>query len=124
MTITSKCILSTCACLFGFLKSCICNLSYQDPLDPDPGKMCPGPIGNVTQYQINFLTGSSNITDSVTTMCRAGRCSYTFVPPSNPPSSYNSVSVAAENVVGVGAARTCTPQPIGELNDIMLHFQK
>ena len=47
--------------------------------------------------------------------CAAGRCSHTFQPPSNPPSSYDSVSVAAENVVGVGAARTCTTQPISEL---------
>ena len=46
--------------------------------------------------------------------CTAGRCSHTFEPPSNPPSSYDSVSVAAENVVGVGAARTCTTQPISE----------
>ena len=37
------------------------------------------------------------------------------VPPSIPPSSYDSVSVAAENLVGVGAARTCTTQPISEL---------
>ena len=49
-------------------------------------------------------------------LCRAGTCSHTFVLPSNPPSSYDSVSVAAENVVGVGAARTCTAQPIGEFN--------
>ena len=47
--------------------------------------------------------------------CTAGRCSYTFKPPSNPPSSYDSVSVAAKNVVGVGDARTCTAQPISEL---------
>ena len=45
----------------------------------------------------------------------ARRCSHTFEQPSNPPSSYSSVSVAAENVVGVGAARTCTAQPISEL---------
>ena len=31
------------------------------------------------------------------------------------PSSYDSVSVAAENVVGMGAARTCTTQPISKL---------
>ena len=47
--------------------------------------------------------------------CTAERCSYTFEPPSNPPSTYDSLSVAAENVVGVGAARTCTAQPISEL---------
>lgn len=32
-------------------------------------------------------------------------------------SVYESVSVAAENVVGVGAARTCTAQPISEFVD-------
>ena len=47
--------------------------------------------------------------------CTAGRCSHTFEPPSNPPSSYDSVSVAAENVVGVGAARMCSTQIIREL---------
>ena len=31
------------------------------------------------------------------------------------PSSYGNVSVAAENVAGVGAAGTCTAQPISEL---------
>ena len=32
-------------------------------------------------------------------------------------SVYESVSVAAENVVGVGAARTCAAQPISEFID-------
>ena len=55
------------------------------------------------------------ITENVTiTECTAGRCSHTFEPSSNPLSSYDSVSVAAENVVGVGAARTCATQPISE----------
>ena len=49
------------------------------------------------------------------TRCTAGRCSYTFESPPNSSSSYDNVSVAAENVVGVGAARTCTAQPISEL---------
>ena len=53
--------------------------------------------------------------DVNTARCTAGRCSHTFEPPSNPPSSYDSVSVAAENVVGVGATRTCTAQTISEL---------
>ena len=44
----------------------------------------------------------------------AGKSSHTFEPPSNPPSSYDSVSVAAVNVVGVGAARTCTTQDISK----------
>ena len=47
--------------------------------------------------------------------CTAGRCSHTFEPPSSPPSSYDSVLVVAENVVGVGVARTCAAQFISEL---------
>ena len=83
----------------------------QDPVDT-----CPDVTGKITQYQISFQTGSVVATKSVNiARCTAGRCSHTFEPPSNPPSSYDSVSVAAENVVGVGAARTCTTQTISEL---------
>ena len=69
-----------------------------------------------SQYRITFQAGSSvAITENVTvTECTAGRCNFTFVPPSNPPSSYDSVSVAAKNAVGVGAVRTCTTQAISE----------
>ena len=81
--------------------------SLQDPVDP-----CPSVTGNITQYQISFQTGSVVTTEN--NRCTAGKCSHTFEPPSNPPSSYDSVSVAAENVVGVGAARTCTTQTISE----------
>ena len=89
------------------------NLSLQDPVDP--GEACPGESGDITRYQISFQTGSFVATENVNiTECTAERCSYTFEPPSNPPSSYDSVSVAAENVVGVGAARTCTAQTISE----------
>ena len=77
---------------------------------------CPGVVGNITQYQIRFQSGSVVATENVNiTRCTAGRCSHTFEPPSNPPSSYDSVSVAAENLVGVGAARICTAQTISEL---------
>ena len=77
---------------------------------------CPGVSGNITQYQISFQTGSVVATEIVNiARCTAERCSHTFEPPSNPPSSYDSVSVAAENVVGVGAARTCTTQAIRKL---------
>ena len=77
---------------------------------------CPSPSGNITQYQISFQTGSAVVTQNVNiARCTAGRCSHAFEPPSNPPSNYDSVSVAAENVVGVGAARTCTTQTISEL---------
>lgn len=99
--------------------SCVWNLSLQDPIDPDPGDKCPGPSGNVTQYQIRFQTGSSSINFTVnTTMCKARTCNYTFEPPLNPPSSYDRVSVAAENVVGMGMERDLTTQPISELSVI------
>ena len=91
------------------------NLFFQDLLDTR--EACQRPRGDITQYQISFQTGSVVATENVNiARCTAGRCSHTFEPPSNPPSSYDSVSVAAENVVGVGAARTCTTQPIGEFN--------
>ena len=57
----------------------------------------------------------TNIVNINVSMCMNGRCSHTFEPPSNPPSSYDSVSVAAVNVVGVGAVRNCTTQTISEL---------
>ena len=77
---------------------------------------CSGVSRDITQYKISFQTGSVVDTETVNiASCRAGRCSHTFEPLSNPPSSYDSVSVAAENVVGVGAVRTCTTQAISEL---------
>ena len=86
------------------------NLSLQDA-----GDACPGISGNITQYQISFQTGSSVATEIVNiTRCTAWWCSHTFEPSSNPPSSYDSVSVAAKNVVGMGAARTCTAQTISK----------
>ena len=88
---------------------------HQDPVDPDPAGVCPGPRGNITQYQISFQSGTVVATQNVNlARCTAGRCSHTFEPPSKPPSSYDSVSVAAENVVGVGASRTCTTQTVSE----------
>ena len=87
-------------------------VSLQDPLEP-----CPDVTGNITQYQISFQTGSVVATEIVNiARCTAGRCSYTFEPPTNPPSSYDSVSMAAENVVGVGAATTCITQMISKLH--------
>ena len=81
----------------------------------DPVKACQGPKAVTTQYQIRFQSGSVVNTENVDyARCTAGRCSHTFEPPLNPPSSYDSVSVAAENVVGVGTARTCTLHPISE----------
>ena len=72
---------------------------------------CPGISGVIKLYKMDYQTNIVNINVS---MCMNGRCSHTFEPPSNPPSSYDSVSVAAENVVGVGAAKNCTTQPISE----------
>ena len=93
---------------------CISALPYaslQDPVDP-----CPDIIGDITHYQISFQAESSLTTENVNIAeCTPERCSHTFEPPSNPPSSYDSVSVAAENVVGVGAASVCTAQTISEL---------
>ena len=78
--------------------------------------LCPDITGNITHYQISFQAGSVVATEYVNiARCTAGRCSHTFEPPSNPPSTYDSVSVAAENVVGVGAVRGCTTQTISEL---------
>ena len=73
---------------------------------------------------------SKTICENVTiSECMNGRCSHAIMPVSHilndhPPSSYNSVSVAAENVVGVGAARTCTVQNISELNLFLLHLSQ
>ena len=93
--------------LYGF------HISLQNPVDPE--EACPGPIGDITQYQISFHTASVVAIENVNiTRCTAGRCSHTFVPPSNPPSSYDSVSVAAESLVGVGTARVCISQTISE----------
>ena len=91
------------------------NLTLQNPLDP--GEACPGPTGEITHYQIKFQAGSflDNVNVNISA-CRDGRCSHTFNPLiSSVPSSFERVSVAAVNVVGVGTARTCTAQPISEL---------
>ena len=87
---------------------------WQSPKEP-----CQDVSGNITQYQIKGITRNVNIA-----RCTAGRCSHTFEPPSNTPSRYYGVSVAAVNVVGVGAARTCTTQTIRKLNFIILIKQK
>ena len=84
----------------------------QDPVDP--AEACPSPSGNVTHYQISFQTGAF-VKNIAVYECKGGKCNHTFEPPSNPPSSYDKVSMAAENVVGVGAAKLCTTQIISEL---------
>ena len=81
----------------------------------DPMEACQGPRGVITQYQTRFQSGSVVHTGNVNiASCTAWRCSHTFQQASDLPSSYDIVSVAAENVVGFGAARTCTAQPISE----------
>ena len=61
------------------------------------------------------------ITETVTVSeCMDGRCNLYIVPASHLLNgsvslSYRRLAVAAENVVGVGAARTCTTQTISEL---------
>lgn len=90
----------------------------------DPGRACPGPSGNITEYQINiqFEAGSFVYSESVNaSMCTAGRCSHRFEPTTkllngHLPSSYENVSVVAKNVLGVGAAGTCTAKHISELS--------
>ena len=74
---------------------------------------------------IRFQIGSFRETEYVnSSACRAERCSHTFnllnVLSDSVFSSYVSVSVAAENVIGVGPARTCTIQTISQLNSIVL----
>ena len=92
------------------------HLSPQNPRNP-----CLGISGNITQYQISFLAEDVTIIETVTVSeCMDGRCNLHIVPASRPlngsvPLSYRSLAVAAENVVGVGAARTCTAQTISEL---------
>ena len=87
--------------------------------------MSPGLSGNITQYLISFQTGSYLDTENVNvSRCTMTECRNTFEPASNSsvPSSYDSVSVAAENVVGVGAARVCIAEPISELPDTCTLF--
>ena len=82
--------------------------SLQNPVDP-----CPGVSGDIMQYQINFQTGSSVVTENVNIAeCTNGKCSHTFMPHSNLSTSYDSVLAAAENVLGIGAVRACTTQSI------------
>ena len=86
----------------------------------DPQEACQGPRGVIRQYQIGYQITSFYVHENVnTTTCRAERCSHTYnlrlLNVEDVPPGYGSVSVAAENVVGFGAARTCTAQTISEL---------
>ena len=94
-------------------------ISLQDSVDL--GEACPSPSTNITQYLVFFQSVPVvHIEYMSPSQCSTGSCKYTYWPASNllngsVPSSYDSVSVAAENVVGVGAARNCTMQTISEL---------
>ena len=88
----------------------------------DLQEACQGPRGVTRQYQIGYQIGPLKLYENVnTTACTAERCSHTYnlLNVDSVPSSYDSVSVAAVNVVGVGPARTCTAQTISELQFIM-----
>ena len=84
----------------------------------DPQEACQGPRGRIIGYETNFQIGSSVDREKVNiTACIAGTCNHSSnLLGDSVPSSYDRVSVAAENVVGVGAARNCTTQTISELN--------
>ena len=97
-------------------------ITLQNPVDPS--ESCPGPNWDITQYRISFWTVSLTSTKNVNTedvsitRCTGGRCTHTFEPHSNSLSRYDNVSIAAENVVGVGPARLCTTQTISEFKAI------
>ena len=94
-------------------------LFLQNPVDSQ--ETCQGPREANRQYQIRYQIGPFKVYESVnTTGCRAERCSHTYnLLNIDVPSSYDSVSVAAVNVVGMGPARLCTTQPISKLNSAM-----
>lgn len=91
---------------------------------------CQGPRGRITHYQIRFQVGSAVLTDVNVNIsaCTTERCSNTFnlsnVPSGRIPSSYDSVSVAAINAVGMGAARMCTSQSISKWNLLHTTFEE
>ena len=103
---------------------CVWIMAFQDP--ENQAEACKGPRGRATQYHIRFQVGSIDVhTENVNnSACKTGRCSHSFdlqnVPSESIPSSYDRVSVAAENVEGEGAESLCTTQPISELNFLTL----
>jgi len=108
--------------LYTQLTQCSISPFFQLFQDRNLGATCPGSSGNVEQYQIKFQTRYFVDTESVNaSRCENGRCSNTFELAKNgsAPSSYDNVSVAAENVVGVGVAKICTTQPISELKFVL-----
>lgn len=92
-------------------------------MDLESGEVCPAPRGVITQYLIRYHARSSNgpfvVAENVDiSQCNSRMCWHSFEADMNRPILYDSVSVAAENVVGVGTARTCAAQTISELVSI------
>ena len=80
----------------------------------DAGKACPGSNGDITQYKINFCPRSYvNVNLTAGTV---ERCGHTFNLSNDNITSRYDVSVAAENLVGVGTAKACATLPISEFN--------
>ena len=91
-------------------------------MDLDPREVCPAPRGIITQYLIRYYARSLNgpfvVGESVDiSQCNARMCRHPFERDMNRPTLYDSVSVAGDNMVGVGAERICTAQTISKLND-------
>ena len=83
---------------------------------------CTIPGRDIIRYKVNLQTESIVDTESIyVASCTDRRCGHTFQLPSTSengsfPLSYDSVSVAAENMAGVGAVRSCSEQTISELS--------
>ena len=74
-------------------------------------------------YRARSFIGPFVVAENVDiSQCNAisGTCRHPFEPDMNRPILYDSVSVAGENVVGVGPARTCTTQTLSELHSIQV----
>ena len=72
-----------------------------------------------TSHQISFQTQAGSVVaiENVNiASCTGGRCSHMYEPPSNPPSSYDRVSVVAGNVVGVGATQTISELTLSSMD--------
>ena len=87
--------------------------------------MCLAPRGVIIQYLMRYHARSSNgpfvVAENVNkSQCNSRMCWHSFEADINRLILYDSVSVAAENVVGVGPARTCTAQTISELLSIQV----
>ena len=92
-------------------------------MDLDPREVCPAPRGVITHYLIRYrarsLSGSFVVPESVDiSQCNGRMCRHLFEPDMNRPILYDSVSVAGENMVGMGPERICTARTISKLHSI------